>query len=260
MATVRGIDPRQSQRRADYGVLLPSTDPDTPEARGYHVLPTSICTNPAWRCVRCGTSKAWSTSTRCSSRTRWSPTSNASARSATAGTSPTGRSRASGRWFRAPAPVASIASAGWRRHTLELARPRSGRGAGVRQALMRVLTEERIRDWTNQRVRAQGEGGPVARARRARSARCTRAALNQRVQLLTTDTARHGRMAWGPADDHDIRRPRGARHVAQPRQHHRGRHHRDQQERGGRAGARSAARTRPWRRVVAETPHGSVAA
>src|SRR5205823_12217528 len=41
-------------------------------------------------------------------------------------------------------------------HALELAR-RSGRRADpvVRQALVRLLSEERIRDWTNQRVRAQ---------------------------------------------------------------------------------------------------------
>ena len=40
---------------------------------------------------------------------------------------------------------------------------------------MRLCGEERIREWTNQRVRADAEGRTAARARRARSARCTRA-------------------------------------------------------------------------------------
>ena len=48
-------------------------------------------------------------------------------------------------------------------------------------------SEERIRGWTNQRVRAGLKAGRSARARRARSARCTRATLNQRIQLLATD-------------------------------------------------------------------------
>ena len=67
---------------------------------------------------------------------------------------------------------------GPRRRARARARARDRAATGdpvVRQELMRVLSEERIRDWTNQRVRAQVKAGPRARARRARSARCTRA-------------------------------------------------------------------------------------
>ena len=62
-------------------------------------------------------------------------------------------------------------------HVIELARARGlGDDPLVRQELTRLYSEERIRDWTNQRVRARGESGSFARARRARWARSTKAA------------------------------------------------------------------------------------
>jgi alkylation response protein AidB-like acyl-CoA dehydrogenase len=81
-------------------------------------------------------------------------------------------------------------------HALELAR-RSGRAADpvVRQELMRLLTEERIRDWTNQRVRAQVK---AARSPGPESSigKVHQGGLNQRVQLLTTALLGLGAMAW----------------------------------------------------------------
>jgi alkylation response protein AidB-like acyl-CoA dehydrogenase len=84
-------------------------------------------------------------------------------------------------------------------HLLELARA-TGRGGDpvVRQRLMRLLSEERIRDWTNQRVRAQVK---VGRAPGPESSvgKVHQGELNQRIQLLATDLLGAGAMAW-PAD------------------------------------------------------------
>ena len=84
-------------------------------------------------------------------------------------------------------------------HLLELARA-TGRGRDplVRQRLMRVLSEERIRDWTNQRVRAQVK---VGRAPGPESSvgKVHQGELNQRIQLLATDLLGAGAMAW-PTD------------------------------------------------------------
>jgi alkylation response protein AidB-like acyl-CoA dehydrogenase len=84
-------------------------------------------------------------------------------------------------------------------HLLELARA-TGRSGDpvVRQRLMRLLSEERIRDWTNQRVRAQVK---VGRAPGPESSvgKVHQGELNQRIQLLATDLLGAGAMAW-PAD------------------------------------------------------------
>ena len=166
-------------------------------------------------------------------------------RSATAGRSRTRRSPASGRWCRARARAASIASAGAASTTCSSSR--ADRGVGTRPgrapgADARCLSEERIRDWTNQRVRAAGEGRPLARARRARSARCTRAASTSGSSSLAVDLLGAGRDGVGRRRRSAA--ARGARHAAQPRQHDRGRHHRGQQEHRRRARARPAARAR----------------
>ena len=101
-------------------------------------------------------------------------------RSATAGGWPTPPCPASGRWCRARARAASTASAAaapgaW-------SRPRRSAGPTgapvdpvVRQRIVGVYSEERIRAWTNQRVRAGLQGGAARRVPRARSARSTRA-------------------------------------------------------------------------------------
>jgi alkylation response protein AidB-like acyl-CoA dehydrogenase len=84
-------------------------------------------------------------------------------------------------------------------HVLELAR-RSGRSDDptVRQALMRVLSEERIRDWTNQRVRAQAKAGR-APGPESSIGKVHQGGLNQRVQLLATALLGMDAIAW-PGD------------------------------------------------------------
>jgi alkylation response protein AidB-like acyl-CoA dehydrogenase len=84
-------------------------------------------------------------------------------------------------------------------HVLELARA-SGRDRDpvVRQRLMRVFSEERVRDWTNQRVRAQVKAGRVP-GPESSVGKVHQGELNQRMQLLATDLLGADAMAW-PAD------------------------------------------------------------
>jgi len=67
--------------------------------------------------------------------------------------------------------------------------------ARVRQDVMRVYSEERIRSWTNQRVRATvkagGHPGPAASIGKIHQGE-----LNQRIQLLATDLLGAGAAAW----------------------------------------------------------------
>jgi alkylation response protein AidB-like acyl-CoA dehydrogenase len=69
----------------------------------------------------------------------------------------------------------------------------------MRQRLMAVYSEERIRGWTNQRVRADlkagrppGPGSSIGKVHQG--------ALNQRIQLLATDLAGPAAMAWESGD------------------------------------------------------------
>jgi alkylation response protein AidB-like acyl-CoA dehydrogenase len=79
---------------------------------------------------------------------------------------------------------------------LRLARER-GRATDpfVRQRLARLWSEERVREWTNQRVRARaktgGPPGPESSVGKVHGAE-----LNQRVQLCATDLLGAGAMAW----------------------------------------------------------------
>jgi alkylation response protein AidB-like acyl-CoA dehydrogenase len=65
----------------------------------------------------------------------------------------------------------------------------------VRQDLMCVYSEERIRSWTNQRVRATvkagGHPGPAASIGKIHQGE-----LNQRIQLLATDLLGVDAVAW----------------------------------------------------------------
>jgi alkylation response protein AidB-like acyl-CoA dehydrogenase len=81
-------------------------------------------------------------------------------------------------------------------HLLELSRA-SGRDRDpvVRQRLMRVLSEERIRDWTNQRVRAQVKAGR-APGPESSVGKVHQAGLNQRIQLCATALLGAGAAAW----------------------------------------------------------------
>ena len=91
-------------------------------------------------------------------------------------------------------------------HALELAR-RRGRAAEpvVRQELMRLFTEERIRDWTNQRVRAQVKAGRSP-GPESSIGKVHQGGLNQRVQLLATDLLGMHAIAWtGDATPPEVR-------------------------------------------------------
>jgi alkylation response protein AidB-like acyl-CoA dehydrogenase len=81
-------------------------------------------------------------------------------------------------------------------HALELAR-RSGRSREpiVRQALVRLFSEERIRDWTNQRVRAQVKAGRSP-GPESSIGKVHQGDLNQRVQLLATGLLGMDAIAW----------------------------------------------------------------
>jgi alkylation response protein AidB-like acyl-CoA dehydrogenase len=72
----------------------------------------------------------------------------------------------------------------------------------VRQKIMAVLAEERIRNWTNQRVRAEikaghspGPGSSIGKVHQG--------SLNQRMQALATDLLGAGAIAWSAEADED---------------------------------------------------------
>ncbi len=68
----------------------------------------------------------------------------------------------------------------------------------VRQRLMGLYSEERIRDWTNQRVRARARTG-LAPGPESSIGKVHQARLNQMVQLLAVDLLGPGATAWGAA-------------------------------------------------------------
>ena len=90
-------------------------------------------------------------------------------------------------------------------HVIALAREREcAHEPIVRQELMRVYTEERIRDWTNQRVRAQAKAGR-APGPESSVGKVHQGALNQRIQLLATSLLGVGAMAWAGDLPHEVR-------------------------------------------------------
>jgi alkylation response protein AidB-like acyl-CoA dehydrogenase len=81
-------------------------------------------------------------------------------------------------------------------HLLALARRTDQhRDPVMRQALMRVLSEERIRDWTNQRVRARAKAGRTP-GPESSIGKVHQGALNQRIQLLATALLGMDAIAW----------------------------------------------------------------
>ena len=84
---------------------------------------------------------------------------------------------------------------------LELARESGPGGARawddplVRQWVMRLYSEERIRDWTNQRVRSQLRNGRPPGPETS-IGKVHQGDLNQRIQLLATDLLGPGGQAW----------------------------------------------------------------
>jgi alkylation response protein AidB-like acyl-CoA dehydrogenase len=85
----------------------------------------------------------------------------------------------------------------------------SGRGWSdpvTRQRLMRLYSEERIRDWTNQRVRARAKAG-LAPGPESSIGKIHQAHLNEAVQLLAVDLLGLGALAWpgaGPDYSEDM--------------------------------------------------------
>lgn len=93
-------------------------------------------------------------------------------------------------------------------HVLELARERGRADDPVlRDELMRVYSEERIRDWTNQRVRAQVKAGRSP-GPESSIGKVHQGGLNQRIQLLATSLLGMDAIAWDPAP-HDGREAAG---------------------------------------------------
>jgi alkylation response protein AidB-like acyl-CoA dehydrogenase/acyl-CoA synthetase (AMP-forming)/AMP-acid ligase II len=69
----------------------------------------------------------------------------------------------------------------------------------VRQALMRLYAEERIRDWTNQRVRAQVRAGRSP-GPESSIGKVHQGALNQQAQRLSVDLLGLDAVAWVPGE------------------------------------------------------------
>ena len=93
---------------------------------------------------------------------------------------------------------------------VELARQvsASGRSGGwddplIRQKLMRVLSEERIRNWTNQRVRANVKAGRSP-GPESSVGKVHQGELNQRIQLLATELLGMGATAWSAPGAQEI--------------------------------------------------------
>jgi len=80
------------------------------------------------------------------------------------------------------------------------ARPLGWSDPVVRQQIMRVVSEERIRAWTNQRVRAGLKAGR-APGPESSIGKVHQGSLNQRIQNLATDLLGSSAIAWDPGDD-----------------------------------------------------------
>jgi alkylation response protein AidB-like acyl-CoA dehydrogenase len=78
---------------------------------------------------------------------------------------------------------------------VDIVRTSGNRDPIIRQELMRLYTEERIRDWTNQRVRAQVKAGRSP-GPESSVGKLHQSVLNQRIQLLATDLLGANAMAW----------------------------------------------------------------
>jgi alkylation response protein AidB-like acyl-CoA dehydrogenase len=75
----------------------------------------------------------------------------------------------------------------------------AGAGAALRQRLVRAYAEERIRDWTNQRVRA-GLGAGRPPGPESSIGKVHQGALNQRIQELAVELLGAGALAWEGAE------------------------------------------------------------
>jgi alkylation response protein AidB-like acyl-CoA dehydrogenase len=91
-------------------------------------------------------------------------------------------------------------------HLVELARANTAAGADggwddpvVRQQIMKLLSEERIRGWTNQRVRAGLKAGRSP-GPESSIGKVHQGSLNQRIQALATDLLGARAIAWDAGD------------------------------------------------------------
>jgi acyl-CoA synthetase (AMP-forming)/AMP-acid ligase II/alkylation response protein AidB-like acyl-CoA dehydrogenase len=93
-------------------------------------------------------------------------------------------------------------------HVLELARQRvRDNDSIIRQELMRVYSEECIRSWTNERVRAQVKAGR-APGPESSIGKVHQGDLNQRIQLLAVRLVGMDAVAWhSPATDYSVSLP-----------------------------------------------------
>jgi alkylation response protein AidB-like acyl-CoA dehydrogenase len=87
-----------------------------------------------------------------------------------------------------------------RRSDAEVRSDHMSRSAALRQAVTRMWSEERVRDWTNQRVRASRRAGRSA-GPESSIGKVHQGELNQRIQLLATDLLGAGAMAWETSSD-----------------------------------------------------------
>jgi len=105
-------------------------------------------------------------------------------------------------------------------HLVELARANAAAGVDggwddpvVRQQIMRLLSEERIRGWTNQRVRAGLKAGRSP-GPESSIGKVHQGSLNQRIQALATDLLGARAIAWDATDtdasEHTTDAPDGA--------------------------------------------------
>jgi alkylation response protein AidB-like acyl-CoA dehydrogenase len=86
------------------------------------------------------------------------------------------------------------------RRTSAAGRPGGWDDPLVRQKLMQVLSEERIRNWTNQRVRAGIKAGRSP-GPESSVGKVHQGDLNQRMQVLATDLLGADGMAWSVGTD-----------------------------------------------------------
>ena len=86
-------------------------------------------------------------------------------------------------------------------------RSASATDPSIRQRLMSVHAEERVRAWTNQRVRAIVRGGGTP-GPSASIGKVHQGALNQRIQLVATDLLGPDAMAWEPGGEYHEGMPR----------------------------------------------------
>jgi alkylation response protein AidB-like acyl-CoA dehydrogenase len=103
---------------------------------------------------------------------------------------------------------------------VHLAKRRTGEGRPggwsdprVRQRLMQVLSEERIRNWTNQRIRAGIKAGRSP-GPESSVGKVHQGDLNQRMQLLATDLLGADAIAWSTGAAEDGASDAGERYAA----------------------------------------------